>query len=289
MQTNENELISANPLSLSRKNIYSQFGEDGVIGKIFSIIKDQDHWCVEFGASDGITGSNTYNLINNFNWNGVLIEADSNVFKKLKETYNNSKNVTLINKFVEFEGKNVLDSILQETNIPKNFDLLSIDIDGNDYYIWNSVKQFKPKVVLIEFNQTIPNHIDFIQKKDVSVHHGSSILSFVKLGKKLGYELVATTDINAFFVEKSYFDLFGITDNSLEKLRDIHKYETTFFQLYDGTIVLDGYNKLFWHDMEFKNKKFQLLPKMFRVFPQSSLNGFQYFLYRIYKKFYKIF
>jgi len=110
--------------------IYSQFGEDGIINEILNRIggNNLDKWCVEFGARDGISDSNTYNLIKNNNYKAILIEGDKKYYKKLCKNFI-SDEIVKLNKFVDFEGNNSLEKILQSTKIPKNFDILSIDID----------------------------------------------------------------------------------------------------------------------------------------------------------------
>ena len=94
------------------RNVTSQAGEDGIIEKIFEIIKENDKWCVEFGAWDGKKSSNTWNLITNKGWFGVLLECDSERYKQLLMTYKDNPKVTCINNFVEFEGLYCIDNIL---------------------------------------------------------------------------------------------------------------------------------------------------------------------------------
>jgi hypothetical protein len=113
-----------------RNNVTSQCGEDGMIDKIFSILPDSDKWCVEFGAWDGKQFSNTYNLIANNGWSGVLIEAQLQKFEELLDTYSGNDKAICLNEFVEINGTSSLDNILAATNIPQKFDLLSIDIDS---------------------------------------------------------------------------------------------------------------------------------------------------------------
>ena len=151
------------------KKIYSQFGEDGIILEILNRLGSQnlDNWCVEFGARDGMSDSNTFNLIKNYNYNAVLIEGDKNYFKKLCKNLP-QKEVIKINKFVNFSGDDNLDRILETTSIPKNFDVLSIDIDGCDFYIFQSLVNYRPKVVCLEFNHLIPNSVEFVQKKSLN-------------------------------------------------------------------------------------------------------------------------
>lgn len=129
------------------------------------------------------------------------------------------------------------------------------------------MKEYIPKVVIIEYNPSFPNHVEFFQQKNMRVKHGSSILSLVKLGKTKGYELVAATEINAIFVRKEYFELFGIEDNSLVNIRNDEKYRTYLYQLYDGTILVDGRNKLIWHGRPIKYKNMQIVPRFLRRYP----------------------
>src|SRR5579872_1690072 len=100
--------------------------------------------------------------------------------------------------------------MLVGTPIPRDFDLLSIDIDGNDYHAWAAVKTYRPKAVVIEFNPTIPNEVDFVQEPVTHLNHGASLAALVRLAREKGYELVSTTLNNAFFVEQKYFSRFNI-------------------------------------------------------------------------------
>lgn len=240
--------------------------ETEILESVFELIKD-DNWCVEFGANDGISGSNTRNFIINKGWSGILIEADKKKALKLIENYRNIKRVVCLKKFVTFSGPNTLDNILSETQIPKSFGLLSIDIDGNDYHIWDSFKSYYPKVVIIEFNQTFPVNIEFIQPKDMRIKQGSSYRSIVKLGNQKGYELIAVTEVNAIFVRKEYFNLFKIKDNSPYMMYNDDKYHTYLYQLYDGTLLVGGNKKLIWHGKQIRTKEIQVVHPFFRRFP----------------------
>ncbi len=286
MDKNKDKKMEASYLSGYKKIVTSQFGEDGVIEKIFEIIKNGDRWCVEFGAGDGKTFSNTWNLIVNRGWSGVEVEASNKLYKKLLQTYNSKTQVICINKTINFAGAETPDNILLKTPIPKDFDLLSVDIDGNDYHIWNSIEVYRPKVIIIEFNPTIPNDIEFVQPKDIKINQGSSLLSLTKLGREKGYELIAALELNAFFVKKEYYHLFGIEDNLPHLVRKVDKYETRLFQLYDGTLHLTGNKMLLWHGIEIDQDKIQVLPKYLRKYP-GQMNCFEKFAkncYSIYKR-----
>ena len=256
-----------------RKNFSSQFGEDGIIEKILSMMPNTDKWCVEFGAWDGVFCSNTHHLINEHNYRGVLIEGDSSKFPVLQDTYRDRPDQILLNRYIEFDGDNSLDNILSDTKIPVDFDLLSIDIDGNDYHIWDSLKQYRPKIVVIEFNMTIPMDIEVVQGKEKVNDCGASLLSICKLGEEKGYQLVSVTDNNGIFVREEFFNLFEIEDNSPQEMfqpfNDL--YMTRVYQKYDSTLVLVGNNKLFWYSpsLRITEKSLQIIPQFLRYFPAS--------------------
>ena len=246
---------------------YSQMGEDGVIEEILKILPKNDKWCVEFGAWDGQYLSNTRNLIESQDYAAVLIEGSKTKFKELEKNYAQNPKVITLNQFVGFEKKNNLDQILTKTSIPTDFDFLSIDIDGNDYHVWKMMKKYKPKIICIEFNPTIPTEVKFVQKADNSVNQGSSLLSLVELGKEKEYELVAVLSVNAFFVRKEYFPLFEITNNRPEILRTNSDFVTYLFSGYDGKVFLQGIRKLPWHGIPLNEAKIQPLPKFLRKYP----------------------
>jgi hypothetical protein len=180
-------MITRNNLSKYKKNIYSQCGEDGIIQEVFKRLKKAkikiNKKCCEFGAWNGIYASNTYNLIKKQNYEAILIEDDKKKFRELN--YNiPDKKIIKINKIVKLSGKCKLDNILRESNFPKNFDFLSIDIDGNDYHIFYGLSYYKPKLICIEFNPTIPNEVNFVQKKDEKINQGSSAKALIELAKK---------------------------------------------------------------------------------------------------------
>ncbi len=254
-----------------RRNVHSQGGEDGIIQMIFSTMAPRHRWCVEFGAWDGINTSNTAHLTCNADprWGGVLIEGSPERYAQLEANFQGRDDIQKINALVMSSGPDTLDEILAKTKTPIDFDFLSIDIDGNDYHVWNSLKSYRPRLVCIEFNFTIPNDVLYVQDDDPNVFQGSSLRAMVELGRSKGYELICVTHINAFFVVKEEFPIFNIPDNSLDQMNFLEGNETKLFQLYDGTIVIVGNNNLIWHDVPIDPKKMQMLPPEERVFPMK--------------------
>jgi len=219
---------------------------------------------VEFGSWDGKKLSNTFNLIDKKDYSSVLIEGDTSKFQDLLKTFEGNKKVTCINTLVGFEKDDCLDTILKNTEIPVDFDLLSIDVDGNDYHIWEAVKSYKPKIVVIEFNATIPSTVEFVQPRDMRITQGNSLLSITKLAKSKDYELVAATGGNAIFVDSKYFGLFGIKDNSVSAIWTVQSAITYIFCGYDGTVFLRGSCMIHWQQIPYKESRVQQLPKWAR-------------------------
>jgi hypothetical protein len=252
------------------RDVYSQTGEDGVIEKILEILPNKNKWCVEFGAWDGLHWTNTRNLIESAGYSAVLIEAEKRRYECLLQNYSlHANRITAINEFVGFGDHDNLDAMLRKTPTPPDFDVLSIDIDGNDYHVWERVRDYRPKMVIIEFNPTIPTEVRFVQAPDPSVMHGSSLLALAELGKIKGYELVSVLPLNALFVRQEDFPLFEIGANAPQDMRVDCGAVTHLFSGYDGTIILAGAKRLPWHSLDLSARDVQLLPRFLRAFPDS--------------------
>jgi len=268
------------------ERITSQFGEDGIIKEILNRIKikNLDKYCVEFGARDGISDSNTYNLIKNHNYKAVLIEGDKKYFKKLCKNFV-SDEIIKLNKFVDFYGENSLDKILGNTKIPISFDFLSIDIDGCDYFIFESLKLYRPKIICIEFNHLIPNEVEFVQPKNFNIKQGASALSLINLAKSKNYLLVGCTLANLFFIDKTYKNsVLGDSEIFLDKIRNDEKIKNIIFPGYDGSLHTTLPIEISWHKLTISNKKFQILPFFLRKFP-DDYNGIQKILFLIFREY----
>jgi hypothetical protein len=248
-------------------NVYSQTGEDGIIAAILALLPETDRWCVEFGAWDGVHLSNVRKLILETQYNAVMIEADPDKYRVLQQNYAGNPRVHAINAFVGFDRGNSLDRLLSGCAIPRNFDFLSIDIDGNDYYAWEAVEQYRPKVVCIEFNPSIPSEVSFVQPANPRLKQGCSVRALQELAGTLCYQLVCVLPWNAFFVDEKYFPLFGIADNSLHALRRDLSHITWLFSGYDGSVHLAGSRRLPWHECFFDEQRMQALPRVLRHFP----------------------
>jgi methyltransferase FkbM-like protein len=269
-----------------QKNIYSQSGEDGILAKILETLPNCDKWCVEFGAWDGQLFSNACHLIDDAGYSAVMIECDTARFKDLLKRHGKNPRVIGLNALVGFTEADSLDHLLAKTPIPKDFDLLSIDIDGNDYHVWNSTVLYKPKVVVIEFNPTIPTEFEYVQEADPGSNQGSSVLSLTRLGKTKGYELVSVTTLNAILVRSEYFPLFGIINNDARTLREDTSHLTYLVSTYDGKIIVMGHDHMTWHGIKY-DWIIRQLPKMFQMYP-SNFNPMRAILFKCYKGLFKL-
>lgn len=206
-------------LEAHERSVFSQSGEDGVLAKIFEVIEPTNRFAVEFGAGDGVKNSNVRNLVVNDGWGGLLIEGDEEKARELAANYAAFPKVRTLHAWV-FPGN--IELLFEENGVPADLDLLVIDIDSNDYYVWRAIRDYRPKVVVIEVNPFFPPPqrmvIDFhpMNYWDRTDYFGASLQSLYELGEKKGYELVYHNRLgnNAFFVDRPYFARFGIADNS---------------------------------------------------------------------------
>jgi hypothetical protein len=245
-------------------NVTSQNGEDGIIEKILELIGSHNQWVVEIGAWDGTYLSNSWNLTNRKGWHGVLVEGDEKRCAKLRGTYAHLPMVTACHAFVGFnaESDNAVDNILAKTAIPVDFDVLSIDIDGNDYHVWASMSRYRPRIIIIEYNPTVPNDVVFVQDPDDKLNHGCSLLALIRLGREKGYELACVTNCNGIFVRADAFPALGIADNDIDALRFDDGPRIMFG--YDGTVFTANLEHLPWTSIRIEFEDMQVLPKALR-------------------------
>jgi hypothetical protein len=148
-----------------------------------------------------------------------MIEADDDCFERLAANYADFPRVSYLKLVVT---KDNIAPALEDLRIPKQLDLLCIDIDGNDYYVWEALQSFAASVVVIEYNstfgrdasRTIAYNPEHVWQK--TRYYGASLPALEKLGRRLGYALIGTDrrGINAFFVRRDLLELSGFPELS---------------------------------------------------------------------------
>lgn len=192
--------------------VYSQNDEDGIIAEIFRRIGTTNKTFVEFGVQNGLE-SNCHNLILK-DWTGLWIEGDARYYKAAAANFSypiEKGRLKLLNAFVTAESINRL---ISGAGITGEIDLLSIDIDGNDYHVFKAITTINPRSVVIEYNAKMDPETEWVipynpnQVWDKSDNQGASLKSLEILGRARGYQLVGTNSngVNAFFVRQ---DLAG--------------------------------------------------------------------------------
>ena len=201
----------------------SENGEDGIIERIFQELGIKCSFCVEFGAGDGIKHSITYpfrlagaksllmdgivEMNKDFNGRSLGDECETSASASAASIRDNNQNVK-----IEFINAENINSLFAKYRVPYDFELLVIDIDGNEYHVWNAL-EYKPDIVMIEYNQYIrpelkctipydPNFRTTVKNRFVS----ASCSALACLGKQKGYTLVEVNVVNMFFVRNELAD-----------------------------------------------------------------------------------
>lgn len=208
-----------------RSNITSQGGENGIVTAILGAIGLRSRFAVEFGGFDATDLSNIHPLWVNEGFTGVLIEGDRAVHAKIARqieqiTARGAKGrCTALHRWVRPQGPDSLDAILSGLGppfgpVPADIDVMSIDIDSTDYLVWKGLEKFRPRVVLIEYNCTIPPPYE-IAGVEGGIPVGCSASALVSLGQQKGYTLVAVTEFNCVFVQNADAHHFAEAGNLL--------------------------------------------------------------------------
>lgn len=186
--------------------VFSQSDEDGIIEEIFKRIGINAATFIEFGVGNGIESNTSKLLIDS--WKGLWIESDANSIKYIQQNILPFYNDKLVVKEAKVTAENI-NGLISES-VDGMVDLLSIDIDYNDYWVWKAIDIIKPRVVVIEYNSSFPPPLSLTvpydpkAEWDVSNYYGASLEALVKLGHQKGYKIVGCnySGINAFFVRE---------------------------------------------------------------------------------------
>ena len=191
--------------------VFSQWGEDGIIQHLISTVEIDRPIFIEFGVQNYIE-SNTRFLLTNNNWSGLIIDGNQQYINFIRnDPIYWQYNLKAEFAFITCENIN---NLISGSGICGSIGLLSIDIDGNDYWVWKSIEVISPVIVVIEYNArfgpddavTVPYDPEFVRER---AHHsmlyfGASLPALVLLGTQKGYAFVGCNSAgnNAFFVRR---------------------------------------------------------------------------------------
>lgn len=198
-------------LEANEFRVFSQWGEDGIIQHLIRRVPIPRDVCVEIGV-ETYEEANTRFLVLNDNWSGVLIDASEWCIERIRTSrFYWLHDLRAIRAFVTRENVN---DVLRGAGVSGEIGLLSIDIDGMDYWIWDALDEVSPAIVVIEYNHrfgpdasvTVPYRPDFDRRTahPSILYYGASLRALCRLGERKGYAFVGagTAGLNAFFVRR---------------------------------------------------------------------------------------
>lgn len=202
--------------------VFSQFEEDGKLLFIFSVLGMNNKVFVEIGSDDGVN-SNSANLYFNFGWGGLFIDGNAASIKRGKRFFDKYPHPWQYKpKFVcKKVTRENINQILEDTHFTGRIGLLSIDIDGNDYWVWDAISIIEPEVVIIEThnefgleNIVVPYDSNYFFPGKHPVYHGASPVAMNKLANKKGYRLVGANELGFNFI----FVKNGLAENEIPEV-----------------------------------------------------------------------
>jgi hypothetical protein len=215
---------AASDIHSSEFQVYSQWGEDGIIQHLLRHVEIERRIFVEFGVESYSEANTRFLLVNN-NWAGLVIDGSALHIESIKTSPIYWRyNLKAMCSFITVRNVNEL---FQGNGITGDIGLLSIDIDGNDYWIWNHISTISPRIVIVEYNSrlgvvksiTVPYDENFVRGNAhySMIYYGASLRALVNLGRRKGYAFVGcnSNGVNAFFVRLDV--LGGLTEVTVEE------------------------------------------------------------------------
>ena len=188
--------------------VFSQFEEDGKLLFIFAAIGMTHKTFIEIGSDDGVN-SNSANLYFNFDWQGLFVDANPKSISRGEKFFSKYPHPWYSPpqfKLAKVNRKNI-NQIISDAGMGGEIGFLSIDIDGNDYWIWDAIEIVQPQVVMIETHVifglndvVVPYDENYVYPGKHPSYHGASPIAMQKLGKKKGYRLVGANDMGFNFI-----------------------------------------------------------------------------------------
>lgn len=196
------------PISETGLRVFSQFEEDGKLLYLFALLGMTNKTFIEFGSDDGIN-SNSANLYYHHGFNGLFMDGNPRALERGRYFFNRHRNInrevpTFKQAFINAENINEL---IQDGGLEGEIGLLSVDIDGNDYWVWKAMEVVQPQVVIIETHNEfglndiiVPYDPEYMYPGKHPTYHGASPVAMTKLAKRKGYRLVGSNELGFNFI-----------------------------------------------------------------------------------------
>tara|TARA_R100001143_G_C3359601_1_gene134669 strand:+ start:3962 stop:4789 length:828 start_codon:yes stop_codon:yes gene_type:complete len=191
--------------------VFSQWGDDGIIQWLIHNIDFENKTFIEFGVSN-YDEANTRFLLMNDNWSGFIMDGSSTNIEYIKKSdYYWKYDLTAKEAFINRENVNTL---IKSSGFEKEIGILHIDLDGNDYWIWEEIDAVSPTLLILEYNSvfgseraiTVPYDKNFVRTEAhySNLYFGASLLALCELSEKKGYRFIGCNSAgnNAFFIRK---------------------------------------------------------------------------------------
>lgn len=211
IEARQNASLAPASLDASEFRVYSQWGEDGIIEHLVRHVPIARPVFVEFGV-EGYEEANTRFLLMHRNWSGLVLDGDAAAVQRIRRSREYwLYDLTAVDAFITRDNINAL---LADHGVEGEIGLLSVDIDGMDYWIWEAIEVVRPAIVVVEYNArlgstdavTVPYDASFDRRKahHSILYYGASLPALHALGERKGYDLVGcgSAGLNAFFVRK---------------------------------------------------------------------------------------
>ena len=243
----QRQIANVSGFQESEFRVFSQWGEDGIIQFLLKHVSIERSLFVEFGV-ENYTESNTRFLLTNNQWSGIVIDgSDENIEYIKRDPIYWATNLKAVSAFIT---KDNINELITKNGISGDIGILSVDIDGNDYWVWQAIESISPRIIICEYNShfgseaevTIPYDPNFVRDSAhfSKIYYGASVSALNSLAQLKGYSLVASNSVgnNIFFVRN---DLIG----SLPVLSASQAYRRAEFREYhdeNGNLTFDDFD-----------------------------------------------
>lgn len=234
--TLNSQKLNVQDLSEVEFQVFSQFGDDGIIQYLVSKLPLHNKTFIEFGVEDYRESNTRFLLVNNA-WSGMVMDGSIDNIRKIRsEQMYSFHDLRAIQCFITAENIN---TVISAAGFHPQVGILSIDIDGNDYWVWKAIDCIRPSIVITEYNSlfgfedpvTIPYRPDFVRGRQTPLNfYGTSLASACSLAKEKGYFFIGCNSAgnNAYFIHESLRDACPVKEKTAEEGYNLAMFSETW-------------------------------------------------------------